>query len=737
MLHAYNCTRSGVTGFSPYYLLYGRSPRLPVDLLFNLQPSETKETYTEYVQNWQNRMQQAYEIASKTAAREALRGKRGYDRVHGVDLQPGGRVLVRNLSKTGGPGKLRSYWESKVHVVVKRRSSDSPVYEVAPEGGGKSRVLHRNLLLPCDSLPLDKPEPAPAKQERRKVQMRTRTRQHQINGQVEDSDSESSDEVELVCRFPHYHEEPSKRAADLNPEEEPFAPALVMKDGAPDLEEAAPVQEDAEADIGDIAAEADGENDTAEPGESLQESTAEPGESLQESTAEPGESLQESSEEDDPDPPPATNYPQRARHRPRMLTYTALGEPTWVEAGAESLHTVNRARVDSFGPTRRHSGPEEEEQEGGERQSDDEEAGVEEEENDKEEAGEQQDCVISDYDTDLELEDRQEAYDLTGQTRYMEACKLYHVVPASHVLRNMQNSELSMMHCGLGPQGAKALAVPLVTNTSILRLNLRDNWMEGMGGAAMAEMLKENCYVTEVDLSDNRLGEQGAQAMASMLRENITLRALYLSGNHLNDRAAQHLGLALIGNTKLESLDLSHNCLGEAAGETLGESLSENTGLRSLSLAWNAIRGRGAVMLARGIGANIFLRTLDLSYNGLGKEGAIALGEALKENNTLVELDLRNNRIPPEGAIRFALGLRVNKTMKALSIGRNPIQCAGCYGILKSLQGNPASAMETLDFSDIPVNQDFEDLYAAVKEILPSLAVKHVGRVDIFRKPKS
>lgn len=67
------------------------------------------------------------EIASKTAAREDLRGKKGYDkRIHGVDLLPGGRVLVRNLSERGGPGKLRSYWENKVYVVVKRRSKDSP-----------------------------------------------------------------------------------------------------------------------------------------------------------------------------------------------------------------------------------------------------------------------------------------------------------------------------------------------------------------------------------------------------------------------------------------------------------------------------------------------------------------------------------------------------------------------------------------------------------------------------------
>ncbi|KAF7656944.1 hypothetical protein LDENG_00034130 [Lucifuga dentata] len=70
-------------------------------------------------------------------------------------------------------------------------------------------------------------------------------------------------------------------------------------------------------------------------------------------------------------------------------------------------------------------------------------------------------------------------------------------------------------------------------------------------------------------------------------------------------------------------------------------------------------------------------------------------------------------------------------------MGRNPIQSAGCYGILKSVQGNPDSAMEALDFSDITVNQEFEDLYASVKEIFPELAVKHGGRIGSFRKPKA
>ena len=69
-------------------------------------------------------------------------------------LEQGDRVLIRNTSERGGTGKMRSFWEEKVHVVVENINNENTTYKVTTERGtdGRIRVLHKNMLLPCDNL---------------------------------------------------------------------------------------------------------------------------------------------------------------------------------------------------------------------------------------------------------------------------------------------------------------------------------------------------------------------------------------------------------------------------------------------------------------------------------------------------------------------------------------------------------------------------------------------------------
>ena len=66
VVHAYNCTRNDATGFPPFYIVFGRLPRLPIDIMFGLKPPIGYSTYPEYVKQWRSAMDEAYELASTT-----------------------------------------------------------------------------------------------------------------------------------------------------------------------------------------------------------------------------------------------------------------------------------------------------------------------------------------------------------------------------------------------------------------------------------------------------------------------------------------------------------------------------------------------------------------------------------------------------------------------------------------------------------------------------------------------
>ncbi len=67
IVHAYNCTHNSSTGYSLFHLMYGRQPRLPVDLALGvregIEVEREKDCFT-YMKGLKNRLAEAYRMAS-------------------------------------------------------------------------------------------------------------------------------------------------------------------------------------------------------------------------------------------------------------------------------------------------------------------------------------------------------------------------------------------------------------------------------------------------------------------------------------------------------------------------------------------------------------------------------------------------------------------------------------------------------------------------------------------------
>ena len=80
LTHAYNSTRSTITGYSAHFLMFGKWPRLPIDFVFPMhEVMGTLRPVDSYVADLIAALRKAFEVAQNMTQMEALRQKRRYD----------------------------------------------------------------------------------------------------------------------------------------------------------------------------------------------------------------------------------------------------------------------------------------------------------------------------------------------------------------------------------------------------------------------------------------------------------------------------------------------------------------------------------------------------------------------------------------------------------------------------------------------------------------------------------
>lgn len=151
---SYNCTRHETTGYPPFFLMFGRTPRLPVDVLFESAIlDEGIVDVSKYVQSLGRDLREAMSLAQLNARQQQHKQAEHYNRkCKGHSLELGDRVLLANKGEKG-KRKLADRWESTVYIVVDKNCSLN-TYKIRHPVEGRVKTVHRNLLMPVNFLPL-------------------------------------------------------------------------------------------------------------------------------------------------------------------------------------------------------------------------------------------------------------------------------------------------------------------------------------------------------------------------------------------------------------------------------------------------------------------------------------------------------------------------------------------------------------------------------------------------------
>lgn len=247
--------------------------------------------------------------------------------------------------------------------------------------------------------------------------------------------------------------------------------------------------------------------------------------------------------------------------------------------------------------------------------------------------------------------------------------------------------ELDLADCGIGPRGAAALAECLASRTETERrvsLRLDGNPLSGAEGTRAVASLAAASSLSSSSLVGCGVGDDGARALAEGDGPRRGLATLDLSDNGIGPAGAAELGRSFASSPSssswcdLTDLRIARN---RSLGATGVADLCRGVGdgvptLRRLDLSATACGPEGAVAALRAVRGLTHLRLFD---NDLGARGFSAIADAMREDRAmrgLVELDLGGNRADDDAVANLLDAISASRktstsALRVLEIGGN------------------------------------------------------------------
>ena len=146
---AYNTSVQASTGYTSFFLMFGRQARIPADVMYGT-PNSTNYSVNEYAATLGKQMDKSFALARQHSLAKQLRQKELYDcKVHGKPFKQGDLVWLNTpMGRKGSCKKLHHPW-ARPYKVVKKLSDAT--YRIEQRQGRRRhrKVVHFDRLKLC------------------------------------------------------------------------------------------------------------------------------------------------------------------------------------------------------------------------------------------------------------------------------------------------------------------------------------------------------------------------------------------------------------------------------------------------------------------------------------------------------------------------------------------------------------------------------------------------------------
>lgn len=149
LTYLYNNTEHCSTGFTPFYLMFGRQGKLPKDLELIPEATEPVNPQTNWVREHQRKIEMAREVVEKRMAAAHQRQEKCYNAdARAMPINLGDKVWKKKNHRSS---KLDAMWEDVPYTVVDVPRDGLYAYQIQRQEGGPLSMVARDQLKKCIS----------------------------------------------------------------------------------------------------------------------------------------------------------------------------------------------------------------------------------------------------------------------------------------------------------------------------------------------------------------------------------------------------------------------------------------------------------------------------------------------------------------------------------------------------------------------------------------------------------